>query len=397
LASHPVQYHTPLYRALASDPDVASDVLYLSMPDAQSQGVGFGQSLTWDLPLLDGYRWHQARSGRGRGIIGGYAGVWLADPLGEMGWGPSRERPDAILLTGWHYLGLLQAFWAAKFLRIPVILRMESNEARPRSWLAHQMHRMLFRGLSMGLPIGKSNARWYLNNGLKNDQLIKAPYFIDNARFAGQVAQQQSERPALRQHWNIPEEAFCFLFAGKLQSKKRPQDLIEALALLLKEKPKGLPAVHLLIVGNGHLKEACEKQVHRSGLPVSFAGFLNQTEITRAYVACDCFVLPSDHGETWGLVVNEAMACGLPAVVSDQVGCHEDLIIEGVTGLSYPCGDTLALSACLRKMASDPQSSRGMGEAARVRVNTMFTIETAAAAVKTAVMRLKSKGDQSKL
>ena len=179
----------------------------------------------------------------------------------------------------------------------------------------------------MGLPIGKSNARWYLNNGLKNDQLIKAPYFIDNARFAGQVAQQQSERPALRQHWNIPEEAFCFLFAGKLQSKKRPQDLIEALALLLKEKPKGLPAVHLLIVGNGHLKEACEKQVHRSGLPVSFAGFLNQTEITRAYVACDCFVLPSDHGETWGLVVNQAMACGLPAVVSDQVGCHEDLII----------------------------------------------------------------------
>jgi glycosyltransferase involved in cell wall biosynthesis len=395
VASHPVQYHTPLYRALASDPDLTIDVLYLSIPDDHSQGVGFGRSFTWDLPLLDGYRWHQARSGRGRGIIGGYTGVRLANPLGELGWGPSRERPDAILLTGWHYLGLLQAYWAARLLSIPVILRMDSNGARPRSWLACMIHRVLFRGVSLGLPVGKANARLYLSNGLIPDQLIAAPHCIDNARFADQAAQQQSQRKALRQHWNIPEDAFCFLFAGKLQSKKRPQDLIEALRLLKLGLPPGSAPVHLLIVGSGPLQEVCENQVHGSGLPVSFAGFLNQSEITTAYVASDCLVLPSDHGETWGLVVNEAMACGLPAVVSDQVGCHEDLIIEGVTGLNYPCGDIHALAVCLQRMAKDPQSSQRMGEAARDRLNAKFTIETAAKAVHTAVMRLKPTDDRN--
>jgi glycosyltransferase involved in cell wall biosynthesis len=72
---------------------------------------------------------------------------------------------------------------------------------------------------------------------------------------------------------------------------------------------------------------------------VQFTGFLNQAEIVAAYVAADCLVLPSDAGETWGLVVNEAMACGLTAIVSDQVGCHADLIVPGQTGWTYSLGN----------------------------------------------------------
>ena len=108
--SHPIQYHTPLFQRLANDPDLYSEVVYVSLPSSETQGLGFGVSFTWDIPLLDGYSWRQAKSGRGKGIIYGYMGVWLRHPLQELFFGPLKARPDALLLTGWHFLGLVQLF-----------------------------------------------------------------------------------------------------------------------------------------------------------------------------------------------------------------------------------------------------------------------------------------------
>ncbi|HPA96824.1 MAG TPA: glycosyltransferase family 4 protein, partial [Thermoanaerobaculia bacterium] len=104
---------------------------------------------------------------------------------------------------------------------------------------------------------------------------------------------------------------------------------------------------------------------------------LNQSRIAEAYAAADCLVLPSDRGETWGLVVNEAMVCGLPAVTSDQVGCAPDLIRAGETGWSYPCGDVAALASLLRRVAGDPGRSRTMGAAARELVRTRYGVADA--------------------
>jgi glycosyltransferase involved in cell wall biosynthesis len=87
-----------------------------------------------------------------------------------------------------------------------------------------------------------------------------------------------------------------------------------------------------------------------------------------AYAVADCLILPSDHGETWGLVVNEAMACGLPAITSDRVGCHPDLIIPGLTGAVFPCGDSAALAEAMGRLAADPERLAVMGQAAREHV-----------------------------
>jgi glycosyltransferase involved in cell wall biosynthesis len=89
----------------------------------------------------------------------------------------------------------------------------------------------------------------------------------------------------------------------------------------------------------------------REHLRVDFAGFKNQTELPAFYAAADVLVLPSDGGETWGLVVNEAMACGLPAIVSDAVGCAPDLIQEGKTGFTFPLGSESELAARLMALA----------------------------------------------
>jgi len=114
-----------------------------------------------------------------------------------------------------------------------------------------------------------------------------------------------------------------------------------------------------------------------NGLPVSFTGFLNQTEIAQAYVAGDCLVLPSDYGETWGLVVNEAMVCGLPAIVSDRVGCGPDLVEEGITGSIFPFGDVDALAKKMIDLASDSRKAEEMGQRAKQLVLQNYSVEKA--------------------
>ena len=112
-------------------------------------------------------------------------------------------------------------------------------------------------------------------------------------------------------------------------------------------------------------------------MPVSIDGFLNQTEMPNAYAAADCLVLPSDFGETWGLVVNEAMVCGLPAIVSDRVGCGPDLVQDGVTGAIFPFGDVNELARRMIEMAADREKRESMGEQAVIRVRE-YTVERAA-------------------
>ncbi|WP_216901267.1 glycosyltransferase [Synechococcus sp. CCY 9618] len=377
--SHPIQYQTPLFQALAAASGVSSEVLYLTLPDAETQGLGFGVTFRWDVPLLDGYQWHEAASGRGQGINAGYRGVRLARPLAELGFGPGRQRPDALLLTGWHFLGMVQLFLAARLQGLPVLLRMDSNAFRPRPWPLSLAYWFLFRGVSVGLPVGSANGRWYRQYGVPQERLVLSPHFVDNAYFGDHSDSLRRRRHELRTRWGITPEAFCFLFAGKLQPKKRPLDLLEALRMLLAQQRT--PAVHLLLVGTGPLEEDCRAMAKRHGLPVSFAGFLNQSEMPSAYAASDTLVLPSDHGETWGLVVNEAMACGLPAIVSDLVGCAEDLVLNNCTGLVTPFGQPAALAAAMGRMAADPIAAARMGAAARARVNEHFGVQNAAAGI----------------
>jgi glycosyltransferase involved in cell wall biosynthesis len=132
--------------------------------------------------------------------------------------------------------------------------------------------------------------------------------------------------------------------------------------------------------------------VAQKKLPVTFAGFLNQTEIVKAYLAADCLVLPSDYGETWGLVVNEAMACGLPAIVSDRVGCGPDLIIDGVTGYIFPFGDITALAGKLLECASpDKTKLIQMGVQAKALIANYSTENTVKGALEAVKYVLKAR------
>jgi glycosyltransferase involved in cell wall biosynthesis len=200
----------------------------------------------------------------------------------------------------------------------------------------------------------------------------------------------KTERQEIRDAWNISRDAFVILFCGKFIPKKRPMDLLAAASSLATRHPS--LKIHLLFAGSGELgadlrshcdvvydaeAQRTEDRGQRSAQNkltsdlrpptsgtkplASFAGFLNQTEVSRAYVAADVLVLPSDYNETWGLVVNEAMASGLPCIVSDRCGCAEDLG-KLPSNAIYECGNVEQLANRLLEFNKKTVERPSVGE-----------------------------------
>lgn len=360
VATHPVQYQVPWYRALAGQPEVDLTVYYALLPSPEQQGVGFGVEFAWDVPLLDGYRWVELPNVARAPSLGGFLGSRTPDLERVL----ARDRPEAVIVSGWHALPLLQAIRACGRLRIPCLVRGESSGLRRRPGWARAVHRRLLARFDACLAIGEANRRFYRANGVAEERIFSVPYFVDASRFREQEERFRPHRAALRREWGIGEGDVCFLFAGKLVAKKRVLDFLRGCDVARRDGC----AVHALVVGTGEMEAAARDLARGLTLPVTFAGFLNQTEISRAYVAADGLVLPSDYGETWGLVVNEAMHHGLAAVVSDRVGCGPDLVEDGVTGRVFSFGDPVALGQALVETARDEEARLEMGRRARRRV-----------------------------
>jgi glycosyltransferase involved in cell wall biosynthesis len=189
------------------------------------------------------------------------------------------------------------------------------------------------------------------------------PHVIDDRYFSDQAVQLQSKRETLRSRWSLDQDTLVFLFAGKFTETKRPMDFVRAIARAANNNVK----LTGLMVGDGPLRPLCEQFAQDNDLPIRFTGFLNQSQISQAYVAADALVLPSE-SESWGLVVNEAMTCGRACLVSDRVGCGPDLIVSGKTGEIFCHGDIDELGRLMTQWASKPERVSEMGDAARKKI-----------------------------
>lgn len=361
VTTHPIQYQVAWFRELARRTEVDATIFYCLLPDSVEQGDGFGLEFQWDVPLLDGYRFVLLKNVAKSPSVTHFRGCdtpGLSEAIRAGKW-------HAVVVNGWVVKSCLQAVLACRRHDVPCIVRGEANALRARPWWARFLHRMLLRQYSAFLVIGSGNGRFYLENGADPGALFRSPYCVDNERFKSESARLCGHRIAIRESWKIPEKAVSYVFCGKFIEKKRPLDAIKALEFAIGSLNTPRPTLHLLMVGDGALRTECERYAAERRLPVTFTGFLNQSEIAKAYVAADCLVLPSDYGETWGLVVNEAMACGRPAIVSDRVGCHPDLIRPGETGSTYPFGNVRELATRMTEFASDPQALVTMGAHAR--------------------------------
>ena len=380
VTTHPIQYQVPVFRELSSFPEIDLTVLFCFMPDQEQQGDGFGVSFKWDLPLLEGYQYEVLNN---RAKQPGVSSFWGCDTP-ELFQKLNRKNFDAVIVNGWVVKSCLQTLAAAKFNGIPCIVRGEANTIRPRARWKKWIHRRLVRSYSAYLYIGEKSADFYRSHGVAEDRLFPARYCIENDRF--EKSSSEASRDTFRKRWSIPDDACVYLFSGKFIEKKHPFELLKAFDQSLR---KGSRA-HLVYVGDGELKAKCVEYSQSKGLPVTFTGFLNQSEIIEAYAASDCLVLPSDHGETWGLVVNEAMACGKPAIVSDQVGCATDLIEAGKTGDMFEFGKWDQLSTLLAHYSQPDVDLSAMGENARKRV-AQYSPNAAAMGARDAVLACVNK------
>jgi glycosyltransferase involved in cell wall biosynthesis len=167
------------------------------------------------------------------------------------------------------------------------------------------------------------------------------------------------------------------LFAGKLIPRKRPVDLAMAAARC---QARGLK-VEIMVAGSGDLGPQLEAAAASHGVRLHLLGFCNQTEMPAAYAAADCLVLPSAH-ETWGLVANEAFACGRPIVVSSACGCAPDLARDGDAGRTFPAGDLDALADAIEKLAASPPSAEAIASISRT-----YSLDAAVSAIRSAALR----------
>lgn len=337
LCTHPVQYYTAWYRALTKENWIDLEVWFAHKADSKDQALaGFSVPFEWDIPLLEDYKYRFLENKAKKPGVSGFWGTSCPD-IGRL---MDIGIIDALIVHGWASRCYIQAIVAANRRQIPVFVRGDSQLTTQRNiiwkFAKEIIYRQLMKRFTGFLAVGKRSRDYYLHYGASPDKIFLCPHFVDNDFFKCQFQKWSQQRTSLRRDWGLPSNSVVFLFCGKLIDRKRPFDFLRGFkhAVELASKDPQLAALDLrgLVVGDGPLKTEMEQWCRNANIPISFVGFMNQGEITKGYVVSDCIVLPSDGSETWGLVINEAFNCCIPAIVSDAVGCGPDLIIEGETG-----------------------------------------------------------------
>jgi glycosyltransferase involved in cell wall biosynthesis len=357
--THPIQYYSPWFRYITSEVnEIRLQVLYVSEPSPGQQGIGFGESFEWDVALRDGYDSVVLRPAHSTDRF--ESGRFFGLDAPGISAAVARFQPDTVLLSGWHSLAMARAILGCRRRGIPLLYRGDTHlrgREGDRFW-RYRSARLL--GLfDRFLAVGQ-RAREYLDGlGIRKELVFSSPHAVDNDFFASRAEPllDPRRRAQARKEWGIEPDEFVVLFVGKLDANKRPDLVLRAVASMGER-------ARVIIAGAGDRRDECRKLALCLEINADFRGFLNQSEMPRAYALSDCLVLPSAR-ESWGLAVNEAMSCGLPAIVSDGVGCAPDLIESGSTGEIFPAGEPDALADRLRRIAEEVRS--GFRRSARCR------------------------------
>ncbi len=353
LASHPIQYEAPLFRRLARQYELTVFFAHRTTAADQSK-AGFGVGFDWDVDLLTGYAYEfldNVASQPGLDHFGGCDTPSIGNKLREGNY-------KALLVMGWYLKCFVQGIWSAKRLGLPVIVRGDSHLETPRSAAKRAAKAIIYplalRSFDAGLYVGERSRSYWEHYGYPRHRLFFSPHCVDKHWFAQRATEEA--RRNLRERHGISPQAKVVLFAGKLVPFKRPLDLIEAASSLL---PR-MPDLTVLIAGAGMLSDSINTLAAMNKFQLVNLGFCNQTEMPAVYAAADVLVLPSSGQETWGLVANEALACGRPIIVSDVCGCALDLAADGTAGRIFPMGNVAALANTIAELLDNPPETEAI-------------------------------------
>lgn len=380
VATRPVQYTAPLFRLLAGSERVLPKAFFTWSQTAGGEffDVEFGMNITWDVPLLEGYEYEFAANVARRPGPGHFFGIRTPSLPAAI----ERWRADALLVYGWNHashLGVMRRFRG----RLPIFFRGDSTLLDPappiRRALRQVTLRWVYRHVDFAISVGSDNRDYFQWCGIPRQRIAFAPHCVDNGWFEDPAGRHDARATAWRAQLGIEADEVVYVFAGKLIAKKDPTLLLRAFI------ESGAPG-HLVFFGSGKLEERL-RSLAAERRNVHFMPFQNQSGMPAVYRLGDVFALTScGPGETWGLALNEAMACGRPVIASSRAGGARDLVVGGVTGWTFQAGDAAALARCLTaasKLGREGLDARGENARRHIRA---WSLEASARAIEGAIV-----------
>jgi glycosyltransferase involved in cell wall biosynthesis len=338
-------YRIPLFNALAQHAGVNLHVVFLAETDPSlRQWRVYKEEIRFSHQILPSWR---KRMGRYNVLLNRGVGRAL-----------SAASPDAILCGGYSYVASWQALFWARTHKISFLLWSESNlQDLRRGHLLVESLKAEFLGKCDGFVVPGRSALEYLRAyKIKEDIIFIAPNAVDNRMFAAGAASVRQNADRHRKELDLPSR--YFLFVGRLVREKGVFDLLAAYAKLGEQVRE---QVGLVFVGDGASRQQLEEQAASiRPAKIKFAGFVHREQLAAFYALAEMLVLPTCT-DTWGFVVNEAMACGLPVIVSRAAGCTADLVKENWSGLLVPPRDVASLTSAMTSLARQPDLRVTMG------------------------------------
>jgi glycosyltransferase involved in cell wall biosynthesis len=359
VVSHPIQHFVPLYRALARRQDIVLKVFFATRIGLDTSfDAEMNTAYAWDGDLLEGYDHAFLEEAEGIASVSfrSVNNPSISAALNDF-------APSAVLVYGYAQLTALRALLWSRLHGVPVLMAGDGDAVQRgktlRSTLRAACLRLLMRQVAAVLTVGDQNEIFWARMGIPAAKRFRSPFPIDETIYRHARANRAAMRAATRRRLSIAADAFVFLFVGKLSARKRPADLLAALAKLNKQQP-----VHLLFCGDGMERASLTAQAAQTNAPCSFAGFVNLDHLPGIYCAADALVIPSEH-DPHPLVGSEACAVGLPLIVSDRVGLigETDIARPGFNALVTACGDIEALARAMQRLVANPELHAAMTEA----------------------------------
>ena len=353
VVTHPIQHFVHFYRALANDPALDLHVLYGApigvKPYFDSE---MRSEISWNMDLLGGYS-HEFLEAAADGR---QSGIWSPNSAAVAA-RLSAFSPDVVLVYGYAQMNVLRALLWCRRNRIPAMTIGDSELLQDRSGWKSAIKSLgiplVYKQFSAFLSVGDRNEEYYRHYGARAGQIFRVPFTIDEHAYGAARENRAGLRAEIRKEFDLREDDIVALFVGKLSPRKRPGDLLDAIALL-QDRKEGRRIV-ALFAGHGELAEQLRASAAAKGLDARFAGFVNVDRLPALYAAADVLVHPSQ-ADPHPLICSESACIGLPMVLSDRVGAvgPSDIAREGESALVVPCGDVPAIARALVTLADDP-------------------------------------------
>jgi glycosyltransferase involved in cell wall biosynthesis len=339
-------YRIPLFNALTQNAEVDLHVIFLAETDPTlRQWQVYKDEIRFSYQVLPSWRQR----------LGGYNMLLNSRVARSL----ATSAPDVILCGGYNYFASWQALRWARAHKVPFVLWSESNaKDLRRGHAVVEFLKSSFLRKCSGFVVPGRSAEEYLcaDKKIAGNALFTAPNAVDNELFDTGASAARQNADALRRELVLPRR--YFLFMGRLVREKGVFELLAAYAKLTESVRQ---QVGLVFVGDGASRQQLEQEAASISLGViRFAGFAQREQLPIYYGLAEMLILPT-YADTWGLVVNEAMACGLPVIVSQTAGCAPELVREDWNGLLVPPRDVTSLTFAMRSLADQPELCATMG------------------------------------